>query len=233
MFITTETELKDYIFRKLGSEQHRVELSDNNFQDCLNASLKYTMEYSNDGIEEKYILSTLDTSISKEVILQDKILAVLDIIAPSSFSDTNVFYPGRSPVYDFLKMSNLDTSSYLLYSEQMKDIRNIFRKRLNYTYNSQTKKLIVNESFSNQVILKIVEKVDEALLYDNTLFLKVLEKNCWEQWENNLSKYQGSSIGNGVTINTEWMKEKYTKLEEDIEKSLEDDEYNFLGPVKI
>ena len=54
-----------------------------------------------------------------------------------------------------------------------------------------------------------------------------------ENWRDNVSKFKGSTIGNGVTLNTEHMKEKYIELSEKIDRQIESEEFDFLKPRKI
>jgi hypothetical protein len=232
MFINSYEELQEFIFRKLGSEQHTVELSDDNFSDIFKESLKFLRNYTNDGANEKYVVYELNNE--KEIILNDNIFAVLDMYAPTTFVNSNLFYPGYSPVYDFLKMSSMDTSAYLVFTEQMKDIRDLFRKRVSYKFNTQSKKLVLHESITGKMLFKILEMEEEQYLYDSELFLKLIERDCWGQWAINIgAKYRGSSIGNGIELNTDFMMEKYNKLDEEIKAEMDSETYDFLAPFKI
>lgn len=231
MYINSYEDLKDFIFRKLGSEQHQVEISELNFTDIYNKNIKYMYDYANDAVNDKYILFTLNNE--RDLLLSDNIQAVIDIFTPNTFVDSNIAYPGYSPVYDFLKMSSMDTSAYLVYTTQISEIRSLFRKRLHYKFNTESKRLIINEDIQGTVLLNILDKEEIELLYDNRLFQMLLERDCWSQWTNNLMKYTGSTIGNGIIINTDFMKEKYTELDEKIKEAIEGEEFDFLAPVKI
>lgn len=232
MFINSYNDLHDYIFRQLGSEQHRVEISDQNFLDIYNRNVKYINNYVSDAVNEKNIMYTLNNE--RELYLADNIIAVTDIVTSVNFSDSNIAYPGINAQYDFLNMNSPDTSAYLVFVEQLHDIRNLFRKRISFRYNSETKTLILDEAVKAKVIFRILETEDISYLYDMRIFLLLLERDCWKQWLTNVGgKYLGSSIGNGILINSEYMKEKYKELDELIKQETEDSQYEFLAPFKI
>lgn len=233
MYITNQTELKEYIFRQLGSEQHRIEISDTNFEDIYQKSIKKLYDHTTDSVNEKFIL--FNPMNSKEVTLSSNIQTVLDLhMSNNSFSDSTIAYPGSSPMYDFLIGNDIQTSAYTLFVENMRDIRQTFRNRIFFRYNTESKKLILTEEINQNILLRVLEQEDIATLYQNEFLLKLLERDCWKQWRVNTSgKYLGSTIGNGITINSEFMDEQYNRLNEEVKESIENEEFDFLRPTKI
>ncbi len=233
MYITSKAELKAYIFRLMGSENNRIEISTTNFDDIYNKCLNHMYEYSDDSVNKKTII--VDNNTSKELILDSSVIAINKLIASSSYyNSTTLSYPGISPYYDFLRMGvDNATSTYLVYTESMRDIRNTFRTQIEWSFNAETKTLELG-TIEKRFVLDIYESADELLLYEHDYFLKLIERDCWIQWYNNtLGKYIGATIGNGVTINGEYMLSRVEKLDEELKESVDTDEYNFLAPRPI
>lgn len=232
-YINTKPELKDYIFRRLGSEAHRVEVSDTNFDDIYNKVLNHVYEYTNDAVIRKTILVN-DINDQQIYTLPDNVVAINGIYTGSQYFNTSVYYPGISPVYDFLRSgSAYNTTSYLIFVEQTREIRNLFRKKVNYDFNYESKKISLGEKLSDQLLFDIYEAEDETFLYESDIFLLSLERDCWRQWSVNTSKYRGSTIGQGVEINAEFMTEQANRLEDQIKESIENEEYDFISPRPI
>lgn len=231
MYITSKVQLQEYIFRKLGSEAHRVEISDTNFNDIYNESLNYLNEYSDDAVIRKTII--LNVGNQYDLTLNDNVGAINWIYTGNDYFNTSAFYPGISPVYDFLRSSSTDTSSFILFNVNMQDIRKTFRTKVNFDYNPETKSLHIGEQI-DQCVIDYFEVEDEALLYESRLFLMLLERDCWKQWKVNVQgKYIGSTIGNGVSINGDFMDSQFDKLDEKIKESVESEEFDFLAPRPI
>lgn len=234
MYITTKEELKEYILRQLGSESHRVEISDANFNDIYNKSLDYFYEHANDGVNRKLVI--IEANGQRELTLNENIMTIKYVATDNSAytTVTPAYYKGVSPIYDLLRGDVYDTSTYLIFTETIKEYQKLFNKKIDYSFNTQTKTFIINEDDVSNIMLDYYEAEDESLVYENELFQKLLERDCWKQWKiNTQGKYIGSTIGNGVEINGEFMMTMYNQLDEEIKESVINEEYDFLFPTKI
>lgn len=231
-YLTTPTELKDFILRKLGSEAHKVELSDLNWDDIYAESMKYLLEYFDEAVHEKIVL--LELNKVQDIKLNSKIQVVKDILVSDNDLGLYLAYPGISPIYDFMVDGDrTSVSSYLTTINYMRQIQETFRKHIKFNFNSETKRLLIGEPI-NSCVLIALESEDEADLYNSRYFHKILEANCWKSWAVNAGgKYNGMTIGNGMTLNIEGMLKNYEDLMQEIKDSVENDEYSFLGPMRL
>lgn len=230
-YITTNLELKNFIFRKLGAEAHQIEISDQNWNDIYNESLKYIYEYFADSVNEKTILVSINNV--RDITLDSTIYAVKEMLVSKNDLGLYLAYPGISPIFDFVSSGDRGAvSSYLATMSYIREIRQTFQKFVHFKFNSESKRLIIGEEVTS-AILVILEAETESNLFNSDYFHKVLEAKCWKAWMSNTGKYKEIQIGNGLTLNRDDMKENYNSLMEEIQDSIENDEYSFLGPIRL
>lgn len=232
-YITTETELKEYIFRQLGSEAHRVEISDSNWNDIYNKTMNFAFERVDDAVNRKTAI--IQTLGNKDLILDSKVMSINRLIGDSKVSSTvsTYAYAGISPLYDLIRGDVYDTTTFLIMTERVKEYSKLFNEKVDYNFNSQSKRLIIHSKNLNSFMIDYNEIEDETLLYENEMVLKYAEMMAWKTWATNNSKFQGSTIGNGVTINTDFMFENYNRLKEEIDNDIENETYDMLLPRPI
>jgi hypothetical protein len=230
-YITTETELKDFIFRKLGTEAHVVEVSDLNWTDIYNTSLKYIYEHFSDSVNEKAVIVELNDVT--DIILDSKIMTVQKMFVSENDLGLYLAYPGISPIYDFVSsMDRGAVSSYISSMSYIREIQQTFQKYIHFKFNSETKRLILGEPVKSAVFI-VLETEEPENLYNAEYFHKILEANTWKTWMVNTGKYQNIQIGNGLTINRDDMKENYQELMQELKDSVENEEYDFIGPIRL
>lgn len=233
-YITNETELKNYILRQLGSEAHRVEISDTNWDDIYNKTMNFAFERVDDAVIRKTAI--IQTLGSKDLLLDSKVMSINRLIGDSKVSSTvsTYAYAGISPLYDLIRGDVYDTTTFLIMTERVKEYSKLFNEKVDYNFNSQSKRLIIHSKSLNSFMIDYNEIEDESLLYENEMVLKYAEMLAWKTWANHVgAKYTGSTIGNGVTLNFDYMVSQYDKLKEEIDKDIEDDTYSFLAPRPI
>ena len=231
-FITTKVELKEYIFRQLGSEIHDVEITDQNFEDIYNKSIKYFQEHSNEGIMEKVVISEVNSAT--ELTLDNSILSVNKIMdSDVSISSNTVYYPSTSPLYNYLMNGDTALSSFYVYNADMKEMRKMFNTKLYFKFNSETKSLILGREVE-KILMVVWEAEDVLSLYSNELLLLHLEASCWRQWATNVgAKYRGSTIGKGIELNYEGMIAESERAEALLKDAVDNEEFDFLAPIRV
>lgn len=230
-YITTETELKNFILRKLGSEAHRIEISDLNWADIYNTSVKYLYEHFADSVNEKAIL--VEVNNSRDLILNNSIIAVQKLYTSKNDLGLYLAYPGLSPIYDFVSSGDRGAvGSYLATMSYIRNIKETFQKYVHFKFNPESHRLILGEEIST-ALLVVLETEDITELYNSEYFHKILEARAWKSWAVNTGKYSEIQIGNGQTINRDDMKENYNELMEEIKSAIENEEYDFLGPIRL
>lgn len=232
-YINTKDELKDYIFRRLGSESFQIEISDKNWDDIFNASINFMFERSDDAVNRK--LAIIETD-SKEFFLNNNVMSISRISGPNliSTSITTYAYAGISPLYDLLRGDIYDTSTFLIMTERIKEYQKLFNEKIDFSFNTHSKRLNILSPIKKMFMIDYFCVEDENLLYENELLLKYIEMLSWRTWAMNVgSKYVGSTIGNGVTINFNHMMDMYRELKQDIENDIVNETYDMLLPRPI
>ena len=233
-YITNETELKAYIFRQLGSEAHRVEISDNNWNDIYNKTMNFAFERVDDAVNRK--VAIIQTNNLKDLILDTKVMSINKLIGESKVSSTvsTYAYAGISPLYDLIRGDMYDTTTFLIMTERVKEYSKLFNEKVDYNFNSQSKRLVIHSKALSSFMIDYNEIEDEALLYENEMVLKYAEMMAWKTWARNVgAKYQGSTIGNGITLNFDYMISEADKLKEEIDNDIENETYDILLPRPI
>ena len=231
-YIKTKEELKNFILRKLGSEAHKVEISDENWEDIYNESLKYLYEYFDEAVVEKTMV--LELNKVTDIKLNENIIAVHSMHTSANDLGLYLAYPGLSPVLDFVSDGDRNAvSSYLATMTYIRELQQVFEKKVYFKFNSETHRLIIGEPITKCIIV-VLEAEDELSLLNSRYFHLILEANFWNTWANNVGgKYKGWTVGNGMEINVEGMRERYNTLMEQIKDSIENDEFSFLGPIRL
>ena len=230
-YINSETELKDFIFRKLGSEAHRVEISDANWADIYNTSIKYLYEHFADAVNEKAVL--IDVNNAQELQLNDSVIAVTDIHTSTNDLGRYLAYPGISPIFDFVTTGDRGAvSSYLATMSYIREIQQTFEKYIHFKFNPESHKLFLSEKILSALIV-VQEAEDITELYNSRYFQMILEAKAWKTWSVNTGKYTNIQIGNGQTINRDDMKANYSELMDEIQSAIDNEEFDFMGPIRL
>ena len=234
-YITTEADFKLYMFRQLGSEKHRVDISNNEYNDIYNTNIKYIRDYSSGVVYDDYILIE-DIGTNKSLILADNILAVKFIKEKGSSLGLSgdISYMGGSPIYDFMMSGSGDLGSVYSFKEDIREIRKALSKNISFTFRPSSHTLDLGIPLDGgSLYLGVLVAEDLATLFDDTFFKKLMERDMWKQWHTNCTKYKGSTIGNGVELNVDNMKDNYETLKAEIKESQDNEEYDFLRPSRI
>ena len=232
MYITSEAELKAFIFRRLGSEKHNVEISDDNWSDIYNTNIKYLKEYSSDVVYEKYYL--VDIGENTELTLDDNCLSVNFIKEKGVGSELSIDYTIASPFYDFMMYGDYEIGSIYTFRDDIKEIKKVIAKPVKYDFSTSSKQLRILEDLEEtELFLNVTMAEDVDTFYNEHFFHLLLERDCWKYWISNSSKYRGSKIGNDIELNVEYFKEKYQELKEEIKEAQENEEFDMLRPIKL
>ena len=232
-YINSELELKEHILGKLGSAKHKIEISDDNWTSIFQSNLKYLKDYSSDVVYEDFFLVT--GVAGKEVELSDNVASVKFVRekGSGSIAGSGSFIYSTNQFSDFIRSTLSDTSNVYRYRESIKEIRSLMNRKVKFDYNNESNKLRFGKEINNDIYICAMVAEDIDALYENYLFHLLLERDCWSMWHSNTSKFTGNTIGNGATLNTEHFEKKYEELTASIKEKQENEEFDFLRPIKI
>lgn len=225
-FIKTRDELKGYIRRKLGDGVIVQEITEEQLDDCINDTLQEFIPYSFDGAELRYLLIDL-TSGQYDVVMPYNCLSVISINETNNLdyspSTTDLFSVNQHVAIDILKggMGKVDLLTLEMSQQQIATLGVMFNNRISFDYNSISKLLHVHGIGSDREIRAYIEyykctDIDEDLdavdstggakpVYTNIFDVKWVKQFATElarrQWADNLIKYEGSTLPNGLQLN--------------------------------
>lgn len=229
-YITDATKLKSFIFGKLGGRKHRINITDDDWDDIVGENLKYLKDYSSDVVYDEFIQVNVN---NKELRLPENVVNVKFVKEPrveTTFSSTLLL--GASPVYDYIMTGDSFVSDVYVFRDNMKQIRQVMNKHVKFNYNTESKILRLSKDCTNVWIgVTKAEDIDE--LYNNHFFHLLLERDCWQRWVDNNSKFAGATVGNGIELNVEHYEKRYQELKDEIKESQSEEEFDLLRPVKL
>lgn len=242
--LTTTVEFKDYIFRKLGSETHDVEITTLQWDDILRDSYKEFTEYSGDASVEvisKVTMTSNAMKLSQNVLNIKKMFvgttsnAFADMFGAGQFllpvSMTNLYSSGGA---------GLSVENIISTKQAIANLRTITAVELDYNFNIETKKLVIQSdaSFNGEIIFigDVAEPIEEIL--NNKFFIMMVESRCLRQWARNMNiKYnveEAPIIGNGLKLHPTAMNDEAERLEIQWKEGLDENEWDtYLAPRKL
>lgn len=230
-YLSTIADLKDYIFRKLGSEIHVVEITDPQWLDIMADSKKFFFDYSDWGTHYDYMV--INPQGQREITLSDDILGIVDCFGLDDAPNVaNIAYPS-STMYYLLSVNGggdqIQMSAYVMMRQYLNTFKDLFREPVLFDFNTESKILRLGRADYSKIGFRaITAEADEEIL-NNTFFKMIVEMKCLYQWADNMSiKYDTESasiMGNGLKLNPRRMIEKADKLNDRIDEGLNNDEW--------
>ena len=235
---TTREELKKYCLRRLGSDIHKIEVSDSQIEDRIDDALSKYFDYHFDGTTEEYLIVPLTDQIEADgyIDLDDKVVAVSEILPLSTSGSSSNLFDVTYQFYlnDFYR--NGIIGGNLASLETMKQYLALLQQRLtpvtSYNHNRKTNRITFNENISrirtkaSHLVFKVFLNldVDEFPNIWNDEFIKDYCTALIKlQWADNIKKYNKPMPG-GVTLNYEMIlteaKEEVARLEEKLINNL-------------
>ncbi len=255
LIYNTRRGLKDYVLRSLGAPVINIELDDMQMDDFINTAIEEFLPYCDDGIEKRFKIVEFECGKLKYTMTPD-VYSVLGLYqsnyldyspAPSDLFSINQYMANDMMIGGLGKM---DILSLELVQQQISTLGVVFGKRIEYEYNQITKQLYLhadpktdayfNDISANHlfVFMEYYSKLAYAIDDDdevNPLFEHYwLQQLCVAygrvQWGNNLIKYGGTTLPNGMTLNPDAI---ISQGQDDITKLFEQlhNENKFSEPV--
>lgn len=221
--IKSKAELTQYILRKLGAPVINIEVTPEQIDDAIADTLEDFLPRAYSGMNERFVGLQLIAG-QTEYTLPYAVYAVLGIwnnnIGDFSTSSTDMFSANQFIAADIFggNLKNVDMLTYSLTQAHIETMGLVFGKRITFDFNCTTKKLYVHEppktNFFTVMQYYIQTELNEdpgtqqelSNLYDNRWIKRMATERTRYQWGENLSKYQGSVLPNGMTLNGEGIK---------------------------
>ena len=220
--------LTDYIRRQLGEPLIKVEVTDEQIEDCIFTAIDEFCEYGFQGLEDTAVLVTI-TDDQSTFILDDRVRAITNIRALSNISNL-LQLPGGLTLANsnfalsFLtNLSDVDITGVSVQLSRLSMIQSIFDVPVNYRWNEHTKELTILENHKGKKILLEMslqyEPKEEDPIYNQTWVKKNSVSRVKYLWGNNTGKYS-TQLVNGATINYDRLLSEATQELQDQKEEL-------------
>jgi len=248
--ITSLTDMKNYVLRKLGYPVNNIEISDEQLEDAIHDSVQDIQRYLYDeGSYLDYFLFQTTSGVSEYPLSAgiydyttsarlENVQQVWDFSVAfgmdginTMFSPTHILlynqyveqgsYPG-GPAYGSPNSLVLtDYQSSMMYLDMVEEM---FGKGYTVNYIPATDTLRVTPT-PNQALVGVLifyRKAYATQLYNNPLLKKLAVARAGIRWSRNLSKYEGA-LPDGLTVNGRAMLEDYKEEEKEVLQRIEEE----------
>jgi len=152
--IKNNDDLVDYIKRKLGYPSVRVEVTDDQLQDCIDYSIKEFSSFALDGELQEVVILTVDGTGNYD--LPPFITSIKAVRSISNFSNYGSNYvPDRwSELYNnMFSNSAIGITAIVTISSELSIFQKYMTREINYSFNEYKAKLRLFEKYSGNLLV--------------------------------------------------------------------------------
>ena len=220
--IQTKQHLRDYILRQLGSPVVNIEITQDQLDDAIDNALELFMTNAFSGVVEKYLTLSVEAG-KQEYELPYDVYAILKVMNKSktgfaSGSTDNIFSMGQYIASDLYRgLGKVNLLSYELTNQLIATIDDMFNVKVSYDFNVVSKILRLHEipTADETMMLHCYVKnvptyttnpvqgepdIESTNIYNELIVRNLATSYGRRQWADNLSKYAGSALPNGLNI---------------------------------
>jgi len=229
--IDTEEKLREYIKRKLGAPQLRIEITEDQLNDCIYQAIEKFAYYAYDGTQEATLLVELEKG-KFDYQLPYRTQAVTGLKASSTYSTFINIPAGYTLAMNPISMnlqdnvSNIDIQAMTSRMAKMSTLRALFDVDPNWDFNTHNSILsFFEQPVSSVMVLELAMDYEPAEvdgIYDNHIVKQYAEGLAWIQWSSIMGKYEGAALVNGASINYGDMQSKGEAMVEKAQEEMMD-----------
>ena len=233
--IQTKVQLKQYILSKLGSPVINIELTDEQMEYAIDDTLELYFQRAYAGNLERYVPITLLAGVQSYILPFD-VFAVLKVHSSelgglANNAPSNIWGINQFIAADLYRGSGkIDMLTYTMTNNMLATLDVVFRRQISFDFNCISKELLLFEvPHDEKVILHLYKKnvplydsdgKEITNLYNTTWIRSYATEKCRLQWSDNLLKYAGSTLPNGLNLDVAAIQTRaldtLTKLDEEL-----------------
>lgn len=220
--LQTKTDLKNYILRQLGSPVINIEIADEQLDDAVDNALELYMQNAYSGVRERFVALEVIKG-QQDYLLPYEVFAIITIRSQemggiTNTAPSNIFSMNQFIASDLYKGSGrIDLVTYETTNQLLSTLDLMFSKKMTYDFNCISKELHLfeipyqNEKVFMQCYIKNVPTyttdpvsgtIEESTNIYNELWVRrYTTEIARRQWADNLLKYEGSQLPNGMSLN--------------------------------
>ena len=213
----TKATLKEYCLRALGKPVIDINVDDDQVDDRIDEAVQYFCQYHTDGVERmylKYQVTAADvtrmTTDSSESVTSNSVTTAWKqgnnfLIVPSTvISVVNVF-----PLSDRANLNMFDVR-YQMRLNDLYDFSSTSIVHYPMRFNHLSNRLYIDQDWATDItageymIMEVYRRLDPATytdMYDDIYLKRYTTALIKRQWGQNLSKFNGTAMLGGVTLN--------------------------------
>jgi hypothetical protein len=220
--IQTKKQLKDYILRQLGSPVVNIEITDDQLDDAIDNCLELFLQQAYSGVTERFVALNILTGTQTYMLPYD-VFAILEIKTQelggiANSAPSNPFSINQFIASDLYRGSGkIDLLSYEMTNELLSTLDLLFSHKVTFDFNCVSKELHlfeppkVSEHALMHCYIKNVHtyvanpiagqpEIEGTNLYNELIVRNLATAYARRQWADNLTKYNGSALPNGLVI---------------------------------
>jgi hypothetical protein len=220
--LQTKTDLKNYILRQLGSPVINIEITDEQLDDAIDNTLELYMQNAYSGVRERFVALEVVAG-TQDYLLPYEIFAIITIRSQemggiTNTAPSNIFSMNQFIASDLYKGSGrIDLVTYETTNQLLSTLDLMFSKKMTYDFNCISKELhlfeipVQSEKVFMQCYIKNVPTyttdpvsgtiVESTNIYNELWVRRYSTELARRQWADSISKYEGSQLPNGMSLN--------------------------------
>lgn len=220
--IQSKNDLKQYILRQLGSPVVNIEITTDQMDDAIDNALELYMQNAYSGVVERFIPLVIQQG-DPEYIMPYEVFAITSIRTRemggiTNSAPSNIFSMNQFIASDLYRGGKVDLLSYEMTNELLATLDIMFSKRVTFDFNCISKTLhlfeipVSTETAMVQCYIKNVPTylanpatglpdIESTNIYNELWVRRYTVELCRRQWADNLTKYEGSQLPNGMVMN--------------------------------
>jgi hypothetical protein len=253
--IQSKGDLKSYILRQLGSPVVNIEITDDQMDDAIDNGLELYMQNAYSGVIERFVPLEIVAG-QVDYIMPYEMFAITTIRTQemggiTNSAPSNMFSMNQFIASDLYRGSGkIDLLTYEMTNQLLSTLDIMFSKKVTWDFNCISKKLhlfeipIMSETAMVQCYLKAVPDyistgvsgqpdIEVTNIYNELWVRRYTVELARRQWADNLTKYEGSQLPNGMVMNASAILTRadaeITKLEEMLYNTLSVPSDFFIG----
>lgn len=222
MIPKTRDDLKTWCLRRLGFPVLKVNVDDDQLDDCVDMALQFWQDYHTDGTSRTYLKHQLTAQdIQNEYIpITDNVTGITRIFPYGSTNITvNMFdlrYQLRlHELYDFTSTSYVN---YVMTQQHIRTLDMLFSGEQPIRFNRTTDQLFIDWNWGQAlagdfIILEgfvIVDPDTYTKVYNDRTFKALTTAYIKREWGTNMKKFGGMKLPGGVTLSGQQMYDEAT-----------------------
>jgi len=209
-------EFKAAVLRKLGAPVIKINVSDEQVEDCIEEAIKYFRDYHYDGSTHVYYKHavTADDITNRWIPIPETIFGVVQIYSLNTQTymaySTDMFSGGYQMAYEFAFSSSTGTVlSYYMSKMAYELINHILIGETPLRYNRHDNKMWIDFNWSrvvvgSNIIVDAYQSIDFDVntdVWNDRWLMKYTAAKIKYIWGSSLSKFDGVQLPGGGTLN--------------------------------